>query len=413
MSPEPEPYPPAPPRPGMLARFSLEQKVPLVAAALIVMVAAAVSIASYIEVRHIARKAAYAHINDLVKLVTSSQRSGAQIIATVHAVAIRPAITVYLESPTPEHRAAALTAMLTPVGTISQTMMGTELMDESGHVLLTTSLATGNAPSDFPATIPPNDSASLGKLRLLGDSIVYPVSVRVRDSRAYVVQWRRATTTARANQQTRQLIGAGSTLLLGNRDGSFWTDLEKLVPAPPADLWQSKDPVEYTRVPSQGRVVAGVVPLAGTPWAFAVEFPLAQVMAPADTFLRGIIAVTLVCTVLGVIAAAWFARRLTTPLRQLTDAAHTIATGGEADEHVDRSDRRAGRPGDLVHGDVAPGRGLAPASRRASVAADRGAERGAAAAPRHPGDAGPPREACNAGPAGRRRRPRTSQSARA
>jgi signal transduction histidine kinase len=314
----------------MLARFSLEQKVPLVAAALIVMVAGAVSIASYVEFRHIARRAAYGHVNDLVKLVTSSQRTGAQLIAAVHAVAVRPAISEYLESPTPEHRAAALTAMLTPVGTVPQTMMGTDLRDESGRLLLSTNPATGNAPSDFPATIPANDSASVGKLRLLGDSIVYPASVRVPHSRAYLVQWRRATTTARANQQTRQLIGAGSTLLLGNRDGSIWTDMEKLVPAPPADSRNSNGPVEYTRVPSEGRVVAGVVPLAGKPWAFAVEFPLREVMAPADTFLRGVIAITLVCTALGLIAAWWFARRLTTPLRQLTDAAHSIASGGEA-----------------------------------------------------------------------------------
>ena len=151
MSPEPVSYPTTPSRPGMLARFSLEQKVPLVAAALIVMVAAAVSIASYLEVRHIARKAAYAHINDVVKLVTSGQRTGDQIIATVHAIAKRPAIAEYVESPTPERRAAALAAMLTPVGAPTGNTISTDLMDESGHLLLTTNPVTARAPTDFPA----------------------------------------------------------------------------------------------------------------------------------------------------------------------------------------------------------------------------------------------------------------------
>lgn len=346
MSPEPVSYPTTPSRPGVLARFSLEQKVPLVAAALIVMVAAAVSIASYLEVRHIARKAAYAHINDVVKLVTSGQRTGEQIIATVHAIAKRPAITEFLESPTPERRAAALAAMLTPVGAPTGNTISTDLMDESGHLLLTTNPVTARVPTDFPAVIPATDSASLGRLRTQGENIVIPVSVRVPgSSRAYVVQWRRATTSSAAAQQTRRLIGTGTTLLYGNRDGSFWTDLEKVVPAPPAEMRNSRDPVEYTRVPSEGRVVAGIVPLPGTPWAFAVEFPLRQVMAPADTFVRGIVAITLACTVLGVIAAAWLARRLTTPLRQLTDAAHTIAAGGRADElSIVRTDEL----GDLV-----------------------------------------------------------------
>jgi signal transduction histidine kinase len=340
------PYPPARSRPGMLARFSLEQKVPLVAAALIVMVAAAISIAAYLEVRHIARQAAYAHINDVVKLVTTGQRTGDQIITTVHAIATRPAIAAYVESPTSEHRTAALTAMLTPVGPSAGNIIGTELMDESGHLLLTTNPVTAAAPSDFPAVIGATDSASLGKLRTLGEDIVIPVSVRLPgSSRAYVVQWRRATTSSTASRQTRRLIGAGTTLLYGNRDGSFWTDLEKVVPAPPADMRHSRDPVEYTRVPSQGRVVAGIVPLAGTPWAFAVEFPLRQVMAPADKFLRGIIAITLICTALGLIAAWWFARRLTTPLRKLTDAAHTIAGGGHASEPVIA---RADELGDLA-----------------------------------------------------------------
>jgi len=331
MSPEPVSYPTAASRPGVLARFSLEQKVPLVAAALIVTVAAAISIAAYVEVRHIARRAAYAHINDLVKLVTSGQRTATQLTGAVHAIATRPAIAAYLESPTPEHQAAALTAMLTPIGPVTGNVMGADLRDENGRLLLTTNPVTANAPGDFPAVIPAGDSASLGKLRTVGANIVLPVSVRVPGmSGAYLVEWRRATTSASANQQTRQLIGPGTTLLYGNRDGTFWTDLEKLVPAPPAEYRNSKDPVEYTRVPSQGRVVAGVVPIPGTPWAFAVEFPLREVMAPADTFLRGIIAITLICAALGLIAAWWFARRLTTPLRQLTDAAHSIARGGEA-----------------------------------------------------------------------------------
>jgi signal transduction histidine kinase len=119
-------------------------------------------------------------------------------------------------------------------------------------------------------------------------------------------------------------------MLLGNRDGSYWTDFAKVVPGPALEPRSSQLPVEYTRNSSQGPVLAGFVPLDGTPWLFSVETPMNAVLQPAEAFLRRVLLVTLLCVLLGGIASWLYTRRLTTPLRQLTDAADALAAGGRA-----------------------------------------------------------------------------------
>jgi signal transduction histidine kinase len=316
---------------GRFARLSLAQKVPLVAGGLILTVAAAVSVASYLEVRHTARRGAYQHIADVTQMVqASTQGMGAQLARIAHPIASNPAIAAYLRSPDLAHQPGALVAMLARNASANR-VLASELHDDSGRLVLSTNPTIADAPSDFPPVVPPTDSVAVGKLRLLDDGIVYPVSARIPGfPHAYLVQWRHATGSGQAAVQMRQLIGAGATLLLGNADGSFWTDLAKHVPGPTSDVRTWQGPVEYTRSSAEGAVLAGGVPIAETPLAFAVEFPLREVMAPADTFLRDIVFIALALAAIGALAAWWFARRLTLPLQQLTVAADAIAAGEHA-----------------------------------------------------------------------------------
>ncbi len=318
-------------RPHRFGRFSLSRKVPLVAGFLILAVASSVSISAYFEVRHAARQAAIQHVRDLSRMVGSTQRTDSALVATAHAVATLPAVVVFSLLPDSAHRLAALSALASHV-TGGSVLMGTELLDASGRVLLTTNPALDGISSDFPPVIAANDTASVGKIRMVHDSIGYPVSMRVPGSSgAYVVQWRHATSAARTRTQTQQAIGAA--IILGNVDGSYWTDLDRLVPAPVANLHDTTaTPVEYTRDVKAGAVIATVLRLRGTPWAMAVEIPLREVMAPADKFLRAMLVVTLILVAIALVAAWAFARRLTVPLEHLTNAADNIAAGRRTGE---------------------------------------------------------------------------------
>src|ERR1041384_1593641 len=149
---------------GPFARLSLGKKVPLVAGGLVLTVAAATSIASYLEVRHTARRATYQHIDDVVQLVNTSPRTtGSDLLRPVRAVAQRPAVGEFVNAPDGAHRTAALSALLTRTGSGGGTMFVTEIRDSAGRVLLSTNPAIADGPSDFPPRIPPGDSGSVGR----------------------------------------------------------------------------------------------------------------------------------------------------------------------------------------------------------------------------------------------------------
>ncbi|HEY3933432.1 MAG TPA: ATP-binding protein [Gemmatimonadales bacterium] len=307
--------------------LSLGQKLPLVVAGFMLLVGAGISIGSYAEVRQTALNAARQHIGDLVTLVGSGQRTGPQLVVAARAVGRRDVVRTFLAHPDSATRVAAFDALAERPG---QTILATQLIAADGSVLLSTDSSFDNLPSDFPPAVPPGDSGAVGRLRTVHDSIVYPVSSTIADYPGMmVVQWRRATSASESSQNARHAIGA--TMLLGNRDGSYWTDFAKVVPGPSLLPRASRQPVEYTREPGHGAVIAGFVPLAGTPWLFSVEIPMSTVLSPADLFLRRVLLVTLLCVVLGGLAAWLYTRRLITPLRQLTAAADTLAAGGQLD----------------------------------------------------------------------------------
>ncbi len=324
-------------------RLSIAQKIPLVAGVLILLVAAGVSVASYYEVRHTARRAAYQHLDDVIQLVEStSRRTGQQLIGEAQTVAGHRGVSEFVRSPDVAHAPAAISGLLDRRR--SGSLMATEIRDASGRVLLTTNYVVTSAPSDFPPVIADRDSGSVGALRGLDDSIVYPVSARIPDGHgAFVVEWHHATISPEASQQQRKLLGAGTNLLLANADGGFWTDQHRRVAPPPVDLRHWTGSVEYTRTATDGPVVAEALRLNGTPWLFALEFPLREVMAPANWFLQNVMIIALVCAALGWLAAWWFARRLTTPLVQLTQAADVIAAGGHTGEMAIHRDDELGR----------------------------------------------------------------------
>ena len=322
--------------PGRFARLSLRYKVPLVAAGLLLLVGVAISTASYLEARHNALLAAQQHVTDLVQLIGAGQPTGPRLLTATERVAARPALVAFAASPTPEHRAAALAALDEPP---NPNVLATQVLDPAGQPLLNTNPAIDGQHSDFPPALAlGGDSGTVGRIRTIADSLVYPVSVPVPESNgATLVQWRKILANADNNRRTQQAIGA--VILIGNSDGSYWTDLSKSIKAPPTALFQSKGPVQYTRDAKDGAVIGEFLAMPGTPWVFAAEIPMHTVMAPAMAFFRQILVITLCCVLVGALAAWAFARRLTAPLLVLTDAADMVAAGGRTTSvRIDRAD---------------------------------------------------------------------------
>jgi hypothetical protein len=121
-------------------------------------------------------------------------------------------------------------------------------------------------------------------------------------------------------QAVTELLGAGSAILFGNRDGTLWTDLTQPVDGPP-----TLETTRYRRG-GVGRLVA-VQALDRTPFVFGIDLPESQVLAPVRSLAWKLVAVGAVILAIGRVAGWRSNSRLVHPLADLTVAAEAIAEG--------------------------------------------------------------------------------------
>jgi signal transduction histidine kinase len=308
---------------GVLASLPLEHKLPLLIGALLLMVIGAFSIAAYMQVRNDTVAAA----DDRLKILSGQlrdlfQQSGAQMRAQATTAAADPALSAYVRSPDATHRQRALAA-LQYKGPQPEQILATELRDESGRVLLSTNSQIGVdtiGGASVADRSPLNDSSFVGQFRLLRDTMVYAVvSPLAAAEHANVVIWRRLVGSRRTREQLAKLVGSDAMLFLGNPGGTPWTDLERPVAHPDS--------------------AARITPIPGTAWAIGVEFPRDRVLAPVNQLLRRFALIAIISLIVG-LAGAWaVTRRITVPLRRLTVAAGSIASGNYVPPpRIERSD---------------------------------------------------------------------------
>lgn len=348
---------------GIVARLSLEHKLPLIIGALLLVVIVALSVAAYVEARDTALRVASERLSSVTAQMRDLLRQQTvQIRASAASAPIAADLVAFAKTRDARLRERAL-ATLRYTGPQPQQVIASELRDSSGAVLLSTSRDTFALPR-VPAgeTRPrraPVDSAVLGSFRQIRDTIIYPIAVPVPGVQgAYVVRWRRMSGSRASREQMTRLIGSDATLFVGNPDGSLWGDLERPVPGPPVTL--SGGPghmtnTTYLRGDDQRTHMAAAATVPGTPWAVVTDFPLQKVMAPVDRFVDRMVVIATLVLLLGLLVAWMVSRRITGPLRQLTLAADGIAAGDYSQRvQIARSDElgRLGRAFGLMASEV-------------------------------------------------------------
>jgi hypothetical protein len=320
-------------------RRSLAVKIPLLMSALLLLALAGMSAASYYELR-----------GSLIEIATERLQRAADQMANVFALSARQRLGAmkqlteraevreFLRTRN-ESLKPTLQAIITPYLGAAIAIGNVELWDPSGKRLYALGSefeeVAGSLLEDYQKELFATDQPSIGKLRQFEDGLRYPVGSKVVASGemlGYIVERRRITNPA----QTRQtvailtgLIGSEATMVIGNRDGSAWSDLVTTVKDIPLRgddnrLW------EYQRA-GRPRSLAWMTPIAQSPWAVAIEFPLEVVLQPSRRFLmRSAAIATTLLLIVG--AVAWItSRRITTPLVQVTEAAEAVA---ESKPHV-------------------------------------------------------------------------------
>src|SRR5688500_102345 len=227
---------PRPARGGLIARLPLEHRLPLVIGTLVLVAIAALVAIAYTEMRRTSLRTA----SERLTVVTTQlrdlfQQSSRQIRGQLATTAKAPAILAFARAQTSGTRERALATLKE---TQANQVIAMEIRDSTGRVLL--AATTGGlsvdsiAVNDVLPSLEPSDSAVAGGFRLVKDTIVLPVAIGVPNAPGlYVVQWRRIAGSRRSREQMQRLVGLDAQMFLGTAATGRWSNLERVVPAPP------------------------------------------------------------------------------------------------------------------------------------------------------------------------------------
>jgi signal transduction histidine kinase len=266
------------------------------------------------------------------QMATVLGTSGRQRVAAMQQLMRQPEVIAYLRTRDTAQAAQLEKAIQKHLGTATA-IANAEVWDPSGARLLAAGApfdeTAGASRAAYVQELQSRD-AMIGRLRLEGDALVYPVGGRIEDDGAplgFVVERRRIANPSQSQQTVSLLsglIGSAATIVVGNDDGSAWTNLSTAVTGVPITPDAADRLLEYDR-PGMPRVFAWAKPIGATPWIVAIEFPRDAVMAPADRLVRraSLMAIALLLIAVGI---GWaYSTRITTPLRRVTEAAEAAA----------------------------------------------------------------------------------------
>jgi PAS domain S-box-containing protein len=319
-------------------RFSIARKLPLSVAGIVVVVTAAMTILAYFQVRRGLIAAAsdrLSHVtHQLQDLLETSARTS---YASMDSVAKSGAVTAHLTAPS-DATADSVRAVVAKRWRPSPAVTGFEIWDMHGEVRLASSLtmrrleateraalisALSSSPTGFMSAYRPGGAGDT-----LESAAIVPIKV---DStlRGFLIQRRRLNSTPQGVKSLTELIGSNARLLIGSRDGKVWNDLVKRVPGVPSPYMMDTSVLTFAR-PSEPRVLARTVPVKTTDWLLAVEFLEEPILAPAGQFLRRAFALGAMLALIGALVGLLVSRNITKPLREVTDAASTLASGTDS-----------------------------------------------------------------------------------
>jgi two-component system sensor kinase len=310
--------------------WSIERKLPLFFSALLLVVVLVMLGAAYQQVRTAAISFASERVKRSTKeWVNASLRSTAQQRTQLATLVSDPGVRDFVASGGTRGRDWALAAMrrIAPDNTPNVAM---ELWDGAGHRLL---LRGDSVFATHPAPLPASDSGVVSPYRIQHDTLILSdMQAVVRSGPegaaiGRVVVVRRLNVSALARQTLTGISGGDMSLLIGNADGAPWTDLEKVIPAPPAEarvLHDSAIVVSYERGDAK---IGAAARIPGTPIMFISELSRRHVLAPTRVYLRRMSLIAAVIVLIGALGAWWVSRGITNPLRRFTTAAAAIASG--------------------------------------------------------------------------------------
>ena len=304
---------------------SLDRRLPLLISTLLAVTVAVFAAGAYYSVREVLLAAAAARMEVAARQLSSLlHESAVQRLREIETLAADAAVRDLLgERDVPAARAAAA-KRLAVAAADPQTVTVRVRAADGSEILVVDGSADLPGAARPPPVVP---TAGVSLFQAAGSAVFYdlvaPVPVH-RKPPGWLVT-RRRISSANSARALAALIGSNARLLVGNARGDVWTDFTGVAPAPAGERRARSSGGPELR--DDGRHLAVVLAIAGTPWQVALQTTRLSALAPARAFLGPLAAIALAVVLLGAIAAWLFSRRITGPLDRLTVAAAGLAAG--------------------------------------------------------------------------------------
>ena len=311
--------------------LSIRRKLPLLISALLCIVVALLSWASYRRLEGALVVAAGDRVLSVAqRLAGMLDESGRRLRRELRQLSADSTVVKFAARPDPASRLAVEGVLRRHRATAPQ-IAWIEVQRLDGTRLL----AVGKAHAPIPPVSPDEvaaDSASrgswIGPFFTIHDSIYYsvvsPIVQAARDTLGLVIEYRLFSSSQSADA-LRGLIGSDALILLGNRSGDVWTDMVKPVPGPPQPISYAA-PRNYVARADTLRLGAAAR-LSRMPWVVWIELPRDLVLAPARRYLVEIGVIALLVVLLGALGAWLLSRHITAPLLEVMRASQAISGG--------------------------------------------------------------------------------------
>jgi signal transduction histidine kinase len=183
--------------------------------------------------------------------------------------------------------------------------------------------------SEIPTGRGGSDSIQYGALYASGGRVLFWTVVPVMgdgERVGYIAQQRAFRSTPQAQATMKELLGNDATLNLHNRTDRFWSSYAGEPIEPLAGVDTLLGDYIGNRI-GVGEVLASEALVAGTPWVFSLEAPVTSVLLEPRATLRRLALISFLIALAGVAAAWLVSRRITRPLVTLTSVSDSIARG--------------------------------------------------------------------------------------
>jgi signal transduction histidine kinase len=328
-----------------LRGLSIQYRLPLFICILVLGVVIAFGWISYLEVRKMEINTGTARLRSLNDQLSSIFSLSLQrYVVDTRKVATRESTKNCLLSK--DGSCAIVLDSLQAIRQDTQTVL-VDVLDKNSRPILRSPKDSLHSWSDFNGVYSSMklESGTVGKLIRIRDSIYYSFIVAVTDKQeiiGYVVRWRLFNGNPKDLEQTRNLLGTRATIYLGNADQSLWTNMLGRVPNPvPQSVGQITDVGEYTAINGDNigeGVIAAEKIIPGTPWLLLLELPKHTLVESSNRFLKRIILIGGALVLLAILIAWFMSRRITRPIKRLTNAISALGSGDYSTSGV--SERR-------------------------------------------------------------------------